>query len=114
MERKIKSPFEYKIWAIKNNVVTEIIKGALNLEVRKTLLDGYEFYVFEIDNDTFVITYFKGLDTWSISTGSRVFSSLFDGAHLSDDGKVLRFFTINENRGYNYTSSLFLRNLIKG
>lgn len=114
MERIVKkSPFEYKTWAIRSNVVPEIITGALKLEVKKSSLDKYDFYIFEIDRNTFVITYFKELDSWSISTGDRIFSSLFDGAHLSDDEKVLRFFTINENRGYNYTSALFLRNLIK-
>lgn len=104
-----KTPFDYE-YSLYGDVV-RLIKNTFDVDVQKeTLEDRFEFYRFEINGDKFVITFFKKLNIWTISIGSRVFSSFFDGAHLTDDRKTIRFFTLSSNRGYNYTSSLFIRN----
>lgn len=101
----MKKKIEYKKEAVVNDLVPD-----LGLDIVRTSHEEFEFYNFEMNKEHFVLTYFKKLDAWTISTGSRLFTSFFDGAILSDDQKVIRFY-VEKNSKKIFTSTLFLRSL---
>lgn len=95
---------EYKKVEVPNKLFPE-----MGIEVSRTSYGEFDFYNFKLNKDHFVITYFKELDAWTVSTGSRLFTSFFDGAVLSEDRKLIRFYIFKNSKKV-FTSTLFLRN----